>query len=577
MTATAAPTTAPAKPTPAMAAPPAPAPSPLQKAERERYVALAFCWADLLFELDRNGALTFASGATEAFVGRKPKDLPGTPLADLFAPEDGPLVNHFLKTVHARGRHDNEILRLRRPHGPNLPVTVAGYHLDGKFFVAMRMRAASLASASDHVVRDQKTGLVNHEAFSEAASQRIKQMQELGQKAEVSVVALAGLADLKTRLGAGAADQLMSSVGAALKANSVDGDTATQIDDDKFSLVHQATVDLASIEEQIALLAKRADPTGEGVTVEAASLDMAGADAINQEDLAKGLMYALSSFQKEAGAEFRLDKLSANIGTLVTKGVSEVNGFKRMVAEGKFYVALQPIIDIKTGDIHHYEALCRFEQGPPGESPYRYITFAEETGLIHDFDLAMAKKVIEWLSKMPRNNDKYRVAVNISGFSIGMPGYVEGLHKLLKANDWTKGKLMFEITESSRMSDLESANAFIQGLRKKGHHVCLDDFGAGAASFQYLSALEVDVVKIDGSAVKNAQKAPKGRAFLSALTELCNRLGVETIAEMVDSPESLAFVRDCRCDYVQGFLFGKPSPNLADFTPLPHGNLFKKR
>jgi EAL domain-containing protein (putative c-di-GMP-specific phosphodiesterase class I) len=126
------------------------------------------------------------------------------------------------------------------------------------------------------------------------------------------------------------------------------------------------------------------------------------------------------------------------------------------------------------------------------------------------------------------------------------------------------------------MTDLESANNFIQTLRKRGYHICLDDFGAGAASFQYLSVLDVDVVKLDGSAIRNAQRAPKGRAFLSALTELCRRMTVETIAEMVDTIEALDFCRDCGCNYVQGYLFGKPSKEVKDFTPLPQSHLFRK-
>jgi len=241
----------------------------------------------------------------------------------------------------------------------------------------------------------------------------------------------------------------------------------------------------------------------------------------------------------------------------------------------EFYVALQPIIHIYTGEIHHYEALCRFD-AKPGESPFKYITFAEETGLIHEFDLAMAQKVIAWLSKHQRSSDKYRVAVNVSGFSISQPAYLDSLTRLLDDNAWTKGKLMFEITESSRMSDLDSANSFIQALRQKGYHICLDDFGAGAASFQYLSVLDVDVVKLDGSAIKNAQRAPKGRAFLTALTELCRRMTVETVAEMVDTVEALDFCRDCGCNYVQGYLFGKPSREVKDFTPLPQSQLFRK-
>ncbi len=538
---------------------------------------MSFCWADLLFEMDESGKLAFATGATEPFVGKKAANLVGSNFAELFIPEELPDVQQFLRGVSQRGRFDTSILKLKRKQGLPLPVMAAGYCLDGVFYVALRMRSGSMSSATDRVERNEKTGLVNHEAFSETASQRIKQLAEMGQKAEVSILSLEGFGDLKGRLPGAVADNLLARVGETLRANAVDGDAATQIGDNQFSLVHQNSLDMAQLTAQIQELAKSADPKGEGVKIDTASLNMEGAETLTQEDMAKGLLYAMNSFQREAGKGFNLADLSTNIKTLVAKGVSEVNGFKRVVAEGKFFVALQPIIDIKNGDVHHYEALCRFNTAVPGESPYRYITFAEETGLIHDFDLAMAKKVVDWLSKMPRNNDKYRVAVNISGFSIGVPQYVEALHKLIKENPWTQGKLMFEITESSRMSDLEAANSFIQALRKKGHHVCLDDFGAGAASFQYLSALEVDVVKIDGSAVKNAQKAPKGRAFLSALTELCTRLGVETIAEMIDTPETLSFVRDCRCDYVQGFLFGKPSANLADFNPLPSINLFKRR
>lgn len=547
-------------------------------ANRDRYLALSFCWGDLLFEMDGTGKLSFATGATEPFVGKKPGDLVNTDFAALFIPEDGPDVQQFLRAVSIRGRHDADVLKLNRPKGLPLPVMAAGYCLDNKFYVALRLRARNPDAATDRVARDTKTGLISHEAFSETASQRIKQLSEMGQQAGVSVLSLEGLGDLKTRLTGQAADNLMATVGATLRASAIDGDAATMIGDDKFTLVHQASLDLAQLTAQIQELAKSADPKGSGVKIDSTSIDMAGAESLSQEDMAKGLLYALNSFQREAGkGGVSLAELSTNISTLVNKGVSEVNGFKKIVADGKFYVALQPIVDIKSGDIHHYEGLCRFESAPPGESPYRYITFAEETGLIHEFDLAMAKKVVDWLSKMPRNNNKYRVAVNISGFSIGMPQYVDALHRLLRENEWTVGKLMFEITESSRMSDLEAANAFIQSLRKKGYHVCLDDFGAGAASFQYLSALEVDVVKIDGSAVKNAQKAPKGRAFLSALTELCARLGVETIAEMIDTPETLSFVRDCRCDYVQGFLFGKPSANLTDFNPLPNIGMFKRR
>ena len=98
--------------------------------------------------------------------------------------------------------------------------------------------------------------------------------------------------------------------------------------------------------------------------------------------------------------------------------------------------------------------------------------------------------------------------------------------------------------------------------------VCLDDF-AGSASFQYLSALDVDIVKLDEGG--NAEKSRRA-ALSSRRSRLCRRLGVETVGE-IDSLQTLAFVRDCNVDYVQGFLFGKPSLDLRDFDPLPHREL----
>jgi EAL domain-containing protein (putative c-di-GMP-specific phosphodiesterase class I) len=355
----------------------------------------------------------------------------------------------------------------------------------------------------------------------------------------------------------------------------VGGDTAAKIGDGVFSLLHGTGTPISEIIGQLEQITKKMDPAGRGTKVEAATVPMAEMGAVSEEDLVKGLGYMMTKFSDSVSTGVGLQDLATNMTSLISEAAGKVTQFKQIIALSEFYVALQPIIHIYTGEIHQYEALCRFDN-KPGESPFKSITFAEETGLIHEFDLAMAKKTIDWLGKFPRNNTKYRVAVNVSGFSMSQPSYLDALMQLLRDNSWTQGKLMFEITESSRMSDLESANNFIQTLRKRGYHICLDDFGAGAASFQYLSVLDVDVVKLDGSAIKNAQRAPKGRAFLSALTELCRRMTVETIAEMVDTIEALDFCRDCGCNYVQGYLFGKPSKEVKDFTPLPQSHLFRK-
>ena len=151
--------------------------------------------------------------------------------------------------------------------------------------------------------------------------------------------------------------------------------------------------------------------------------------------------------------------------------------------------------------------------------------------------------------------------------------YLDQLDKLLKENDWTKGKMSFEITESARMSDLDTANNFIQRLRGAGYEVCLDDFGSRVRQLPVSQRVGCRHREVGRECGKECREKQEGPRFLSALTELCRRLGVETVGEMIDSPQTLAFVRDCNVDYVQGFLFGKPSLDLRDFDPLPHREL----
>ncbi|HEX9702920.1 MAG TPA: EAL domain-containing protein, partial [Rhodospirillales bacterium] len=278
-----------------------------------------------------------------------------------------------------------------------------------------------------------------------------------------------------------------------------------------------------------------------------------------------GLSYTLRMFQRSEKGEFNLNNLAKSFSSLINETADRVRDFRRLVAAAEFDVAFHPILHTLTGEIHHYEALVRFKKDGAGVSPFETITFAEESGLIPEFDLAMATKVVNHLANIP---DRYQAAVNISGHSVADAKYLDGLESLLQKNQWASDRVIFEITESARMADLDSANKFIQRLRKDGYEVCLDDFGAGAASFQYLSTLEVDVVKLDGSAIQNAQKATKGKAFLKALARFCTELGVHTIAEMVDSPQSLQFVRDCGVEYVQGFLFGKPNTNILSFNKM---------
>ncbi len=536
---------------------------------REQALAFVFSWADIILE-SADGRIVLAEGAVKALLGYDSDSLTGRALTDIFVPGNRVLIEKVGVLLRRHGRVDEVDVQLRSTDGRRLPARLCGHALgsNGHLFLAIR---SDLRMPGDDTVwpHDDQSGLYAGEKFHELAASRLREMAESGNTADLAVVDIAGLERICKNLPPDESETLMAAIGALIKANSIDGDSAAALSDGKYGFLAEPDHDTGALEREVADLVATMVPNHE-VAVTGAKMTIGDVREIDEDSLTKGLMYTLQAVQNSGGGA--LQEMSRNMTSLIDQTVSQISAFRSLVTHRHFDVALHPIVGLRDGKIHHFEALCRFH-GNRDASPFKVITFAEETGLIHQFDLTMAAKVIEWLSRQPRNNASFRAAVNVSGYSIGQPAYVEGLNRLLDLNDWLENRLIFEVTESSRMTDLEGADDFIQGIRKRGFEVCLDDFGAGAASFQYLSVLDVDVVKLDGSAVKNAQKAPKGRAFLSSLTDLCRRLKVFTVAEMVDTPKTLDFVRDCGCDFAQGYLFGKPSTDVRSFFPLPNQSL----
>ena len=543
------------------------------KTERDRFVALAFCWADFLLEVDLDESIVFAGGPWKGLTGFSPDELKGRKLAEIVHDEDVALMKSLLGVARRQGRIEDVDIRFQGNRSTALPIAFAGYFLEdlgNHFFLAMRVsRNPGAGLVAGGHVREGGSNLFDADSFADVLGGKLKAAKDAGlEDNQLTLINMQGIEELKGRLDENQQAELSKTLGVYLRANSVDGDSAAQLDEGKFGLIHADDLDIKSLESQLADVAREFDPTKQGVKVEAATMEVDG-DNISQEDLANGLVYAINRF-KDEGAGFNMQDLSTNLSSLVKDAAEKVSAFKATVANKDFHLVFHPIVNVMTGEIHHYEALTRFVEGV---SPFEIITMAEETGLIPEFDMAVVQKGLEFLNTIPRNSPT-SIAVNISGQSVASDWYVDNLHKILMENKWAEGRLMFEITESAKMEDLDRANNFIQRLRKDHYHVSLDDFGAGAASFGYLMRLEVDVVKMDGPVVKDAQRARRGKALLESMATLCKNLGIETIAEMVDDKHGLDFVRKCGIDYAQGYLFGKPNAETKAFNMAKHIHLF---
>lgn len=534
------------------------------RAERDRFVAFAFAAADAFLELDNAYKVIYAVGATQWLAGVAPEKLIGLEFLSLITDEDRLLVQASLATAQKQGRFGPVNMRVRRGEQKPLKIAAFGSSLPthgGRTFVALSaLRLVSTASEPDEAALDPETGLLNKEAFSDVANEALKAGKAQDLNYDMTLIDLDGIDELRKKMGAEEGEALLNDISAHLQANSVNGSSAGRIDGDKFGIVHEPGMNVDELNKSIEEKTKAADPDGEGMEVRGATVSL---DAeMSEEDNAKALVYTINKFSESQG-DFTIDELTDGYKKMMDETQAKIKAFKTTIATGEFDALFQPIVELSTRFVHHYEGLARLRVSGPEASPFAFITFAEEVGVIGDFDLAMIEKVAEKILKARQTGDILSIAVNVSGRSIESPMFLDMLHKRLKDYSTIREELMFELTESSKIEDLEQTNNVIQGIRELGHHVCLDDFGSGAAAYQYLRALDVDYVKIDGIYVQEALSTKNGKAFLKSMSTLCRDIEIHTVAEMIEDEETAKFLQEIGVRYGQGYLFGKPGVSVA--------------
>ena len=195
----------------------------------------------------------------------------------------------------------------------------------------------------------------------------------------------------------------------------------------------------------------------------------------------------------------------------------------------------------------------------PMGSIQEFVTFAEAVGLAEVMDLAVMEQALMALRASP----SACVAVNMSGLSAQSAEYRDRLFTLLEEmraviGPPEAGRLLVELTETSEIDDMAAAAATVARLRERGVRMCLDDFGAGAAGFRYLQQFPVDFVKIDGAFVQAAGQSVRGRNMVASMVELATAAGAQTVAEMIETDEQAALMRELGVHHGQGWLFGRP-------------------
>jgi diguanylate cyclase (GGDEF)-like protein/PAS domain S-box-containing protein len=231
--------------------------------------------------------------------------------------------------------------------------------------------------------------------------------------------------------------------------------------------------------------------------------------------------------------------------------------------EDRFTLHFQPIMDIRNGHISHHEVLLRMvDQDGSLIYPGNFIPEAEQTGIILNIDRMVLRKAIMELEKLKSSGHTPVFAINLSGGVIDDPELPAVLKDLLEISGIDSEQLIFEVTETTAVSDISSAQKLMKEIRKLGCKFALDDFGSGFSSFYYLKQLPVDFVKIDGSFIRQLSGNPDDQLFVNALAQVARGLGKLTIAEFVGDERTLQMLREYGVDYAQGYYIGKPAEEL---------------
>ena len=268
-----------------------------------------------------------------------------------------------------------------------------------------------------------------------------------------------------------------------------------------------------------------------------------------------------SRFHIYAGDDERVARIQGHL--------TRADMIRRALDENRFVLYWQPIIELASGRATHRELLLRMI-GDEGEilAPAAFIETAEQFGLIQEIDRWVVRAAIHLLAGSAADDD-FRLEVNLSGRSLGDPELPELIEREVSATGIDPGRLVFEITETAAIANMEHAREFAVRLHRLGCRFALDDFGAGFSSFYYLKHLPLDYLKIDGEFVRNLAQSPTDQMLVMSIVQIARGFGMKTIAEFVEDEATLELLRAQGVDYSQGYYHGRPGPVLAPADAAP--------
>lgn len=450
----------------------------------------------------------------------------------------------------------------------------------------LRKIADSLAHEARH---DALTGLVNRREFQQRLEAAFSGTRKRNESHALCYLDLDQFKVINDSCGHAAGDQLLRKVTELLKSLLRGDETLARLGGDEFGLLLQnmALDDAVRIAERMlaAIKAFRFDWQGRtfgiGVSIGVTTMTRKSTDLNAVVSIADSACYAAKEKGRNRVQVYNPDDIELDNRQEEMRALSRITS---ALDENRFVLYYQPIVPVCAAHdgTAHCEILVRMINADGAlVQPAQFIPAAERYNLMPGLDRWIIKHVFEVFHKRYPTRDLKRAhqwSINISGASLSSDGFVDFIRDQAQRLEITPESICFEITETTAIANLQRASDFLWGLRLDGFRFALDDFGIGMSSFSYLKSLPVDYVKIDGEFVKNILDEKISLAMTEAITRVVGVMGIQVVAEYVESVPILEKLREIGVGYAQGYGVSEPLllEESSKVTPLAEFRLRRR-
>jgi diguanylate cyclase (GGDEF)-like protein len=434
--------------------------------------------------------------------------------------------------------------------------------------VTERKRAA--ARVEHLALHDSLTGLPNRLVLQQRAELAIARAQRHGGSFALALVDLDRFKHINDTLGHAVGDEVLKLVAQRLKDAMRSSDTLVRMGGDEFVLL---LPDIRLPEDAREVGQKILQALVRDAEIEGHALHLSGSVGMaffpeHGDDL-KGLLRSADAAMYDAKSRGRdAFSLYESRMSLHAENQSEQRAeLRQAVALGEFVLFYQPIVEARSGEVRAFEALMRWQHPERGlVMPGEFIALAEETGLIVPMGEWVIRQACADLARMRRGgHPELRMTVNVSPRQFMSDGLESCVRDALRAAGLQGSALELEITESVLMNSVSRTQEVLAALRAVGVRIAVDDFGTGYSSLSYLANFPVHTLKVDRSFVSQMNRSAPAASLTGAIISMGHSLGLEVIAEGVETADQQDHLVRLACDLLQGYRFGRPVP----FDQLP--------